>query len=117
MEVETIADCLNVIDDALVEGVNTIGILESIHRFLVEREHSWCIEERIALRNVLKRINDIIDNYNNTAKDVRSEYIELRRLILVWIIDVIQSLNLTINDNFISKKLGSMKDFYQWICF
>ena len=37
MEVETIADCLNIFDDALIEGVNTIGNLESIHKYLVER--------------------------------------------------------------------------------
>ena len=38
MQAETTADCLNIIDDALIEGVNTIGILESIHKNLVEKE-------------------------------------------------------------------------------
>ena len=57
MEVETVADCLNIFDDAIVEGVITITILENIHKYLVEREHSWYIEEKIALTNVLRRIN------------------------------------------------------------
>ena len=45
MEVETIAGCLNIIDDGLVEGVNTIAILESIQKYLVEREESEFIED------------------------------------------------------------------------
>ena len=47
MEVETIAGCLNIIDDGLVEGVNTIAILESIQKYLVEREESEFIEDML----------------------------------------------------------------------
>ena len=98
MEVETIADCLNIIVDALVQGVNTIKFLESIHKYLVEKEHRWYIEERIALRNVLKRINYLVGNYKNVAKDVRNECEELRRLTIVWIKDC--KTKLEINNQF-----------------
>ena len=83
MEVKSVSDCLNIIDDNIVEDVNTISNLESIPKYLLEREHSYYIEDRVALSNVLRRINSITDNYNDFAENVRSEYVELKRLILV----------------------------------
>ena len=85
MEVKSVGDCSNIIDDAIVEDVNTISNLENIHKYLLEREHSYYIEERVALSNVLRRTNSIKDNYNDFAENVRSEYVELRRLLLVWL--------------------------------
>ena len=85
MEVKSVSDCLKIIVDAIVEDVNTFSNIESIHKYLLEREHSYYIEERVDLSNIFRQINSIIYNYNDFAENVRSEYVELRRLILVWL--------------------------------
>ena len=85
MEMKPVNDCLNIIDDAIIEDVNTFSNLESIHKYLLEIEHSYYIEERVALSNVLGRIKSIIDNYNDFAENVGSKYVPLRRLKLVWL--------------------------------
>ena len=76
---------MNIIDDAIVDDGKTNSNLESIHKHLLERDHSYYIEETVAPSNVLRRINSIIDNYKDFAENLRSEYVELRNLILVWL--------------------------------
>ena len=91
MEVKSIKDCLNIIGDVIVEIIgnyNGISNLENIQKYLLEKEQIDFIEDRIALSNVLSQINSIIKNhYQFTEKDIKSEYIQMRKLILVWLIE------------------------------
>ena len=91
MEVKSISDCLNIIDDAIVENIGKyIGILslENIHKHLLVIERSDFIENRIDLSNILSQINCIIENrYQFAEKDIKCEYIQLRKVILVWLLE------------------------------
>ena len=91
MEIKTISDCLSVIDFAIVENVRLLGIekLEEIHNYLLEFGKNNYIEDRIALLKVLKHINCIIDNFSSYEdnESIYNEYVELRKLIVEWIIE------------------------------
>ena len=63
MKVRSVSDCLNLIDDSLVENIIGISILENIHKNLLELEQSDFIEAWVALSNVLRQINSLIENY------------------------------------------------------
>ena len=82
---------MSIIDDAIVENIgNYIGIwgLENVHKYLLEKGQIDFIENRVALSNVLSQINSIIENFSKFAEvDIKSEYIQLRKLILVWLIE------------------------------
>ena len=91
MEIKTVSDCLSGIDFAIVENVGLLGIekLEDIHNYLLEFGKNNYIEDRIALLKVLKHINCIIDNYSSYEdnESIYNEYVELRKLIVEWIIE------------------------------
>ena len=91
METKTISDCLSSIDFAIVENVSLLSIkkLEYIHNRFLEFRGTEYIEKRIALLNILKQINCIIDNYSSYEGDENfyNEYVELRKLIIDWVID------------------------------
>ena len=88
MEVKSVSDCLNTIYDAIVETIgNYIGIsnLENIHKYLIEKRQSTFIEDRVALSNMFSQTNSIIENYYQfDEEDIKNEYIQMRKLILVW---------------------------------
>ena len=88
MELKSICDCLNIIDDAIVENnVKYIGIsnLENFHKYLLEIGQSDFIEV-VALSNVLRRINFIIENHHQfVEEDIRSEHIQFTKLVLDWV--------------------------------
>ena len=90
MKMKSVRDCLNFIDIASVEkDRRCIGILnlENVHKYLFEKRRTDFIEDRIALSNVLGQINSIIENYYQfPEKDIKNEYIQLKKLILVWLI-------------------------------
>ena len=91
MELKSVSDCLIIIDDAIVENIGKyIGIsnLENIHKYLLEIGQSDFIEDRVALSNRLSQINSIIENhYQFVEEDIKSGYVKLRKLILVWLIE------------------------------
>ena len=91
MEIKTISDCFSGIDFAIVENVRLLGIerLEDIHNHLLEFGKNNYIEDRIALLKVLKHINCIIDNYSSYEdnESIYNEYVELRKLIVEWVIE------------------------------
>ena len=75
-------------DDTLVEGVNAIGILKSVHKYLVERKVCEFIEDRVALSKVLSQINSMMENYYRfPEEDIKNVYVQLGKLILVWLIE------------------------------
>ena len=87
MEVNSVSDCLNIIDIAIVED-NDIKRLEDVRQYLLERGMTDCNDERDALWCVFKQITLIIDNfYKPSGKDQKMRYIELRKLLLIWIIE------------------------------
>ena len=91
MEVKSVSDCLNIFDYALVENSGKyFGILclENIYKYLLENGQSDFIEYRVALSNVLSQVNSIKKNkYRFAEEDIKSEYIQLRKLFLVWLIE------------------------------
>ena len=80
MEMKSVSDCLNIIDDAIVENIGNyfgISILENIHKDLLEIGQSDFIEDRVALSNVLSLINSIIENhYQFVEEDVKNKYMQ-----------------------------------------
>ena len=55
---------------------------------MLKNGQSDFIEDRIALSNVLSQVNSIIENhYRFAEEDIKSEYNQLRKLILVWLIE------------------------------
>ena len=88
MEVKSVSDCLNIIDFAIVE--NNIGSsdLEGIHKYLLEKRESDFIEDRVALSKVLSQIISMVENYYQLPEeDIKNEYVQLRKLLLVWLIE------------------------------
>ena len=82
---------MNNIDVAIVENIGKyIGIsnLEYIHKYLLEIRQNDFIKDRFALSNVLSQMISIIENHYQFADvDTKSEYVQLRELILVWLIE------------------------------
>ena len=71
MEVNSNGDCLNFIDDAFVEIIwkdNGNSNLGTIHEYLLEMGQSDFLADRVALSNMLRRINTIIENHNQSKK-------------------------------------------------
>ena len=65
MEVKSVSDCLNIIDDAIIRNIGkyiSISTLVIVHKYLLEKGQSDFIEDRVALSNVLGQINAIIEN-------------------------------------------------------
>ena len=88
MEMKSISDCLNIIGDVIVENIGGISNLEIVHKYLLEKGQSEFIEDRVALSNVLSQINCIIEEYYKFGEeDIKNEYIQLRKLILFWLIE------------------------------
>ena len=55
---------------------------------MLEKGESDFIEGRLALSNVLRQMNSIIENrYQYADVDIKSEYVQLRKLLLVWLIE------------------------------
>ena len=79
MEVKSVGDCLNNIDDAIAENIGKIignSNLEKIHKYLIEKGQSDFFEDRVALSNVFSQINSFIENHYQIAEeDIKSEYI------------------------------------------
>ena len=53
---------------------------------MLEKGQSNFIEDRVPLSNVFSQINSIIENYYQfDEEDIESEYIQLRKPLLVWL--------------------------------
>ena len=80
-EINTLTDCLNLIDTSIVQITYLINIdqLEEIHNFLINLFEMKFIENTIVISNVLKYINYMIDEYQSL--DIE-EYETLRKVII-----------------------------------
>ena len=88
MEVKSVSDCLNIIDIAIVRDID-MKRLEDVRQFFLDWGVAGCDDERDALWCVLKQINLIIDYlYKPFGEDQKMRYIELRKLVLLWVIEI-----------------------------
>ena len=88
MEVKSVNVCLNIIDFVIVEYIFGSSDLEDIHKYLLEKGQSDFIEDRVALSKVLSQTISLIENYYQfPEEDIRNEYVQLRKSILVWLIE------------------------------
>ena len=80
-KINSMTDCLNLIDTARVKTKFFINIeqLEEVHNFLLNLTEMKFIENMIVILNVLKYINHMIDEYE-TLND--ENYRALRKLII-----------------------------------
>ena len=62
MELKSVSDCFNIIDFAIVENIIVNSDLEDNHKYLLEKEESEFIEDRVALPQVLSQIMSMIEN-------------------------------------------------------
>ena len=88
---KSVSDCLNIIDDAINENIGKkfgISGLGYIPKYLIENGQIDFIEYRVALSVVLSHKNSKLENYYKfVEEDKESEYVQLRKLILVWLIE------------------------------
>ena len=86
-KINSVTDCLNLIDTSIVKTPYFINIeqLEEIHNFLINMSEKKFIENMIVISNVLKYINYMIDEYESL--DVE-EYKALRKLIIDIMIEI-----------------------------
>ena len=80
-KINSVTDCLNLIDTAIVKTKFFINIeqLEEVHNFLMNLAEMKFIENMIVISNVLKYINYMIDEYESLDDE---KYRALRKLII-----------------------------------
>ena len=85
--INTVTDCLNIIDISIVQTTYFISIekLEEIHNFLRNMSEMKFIKNMVVISTVLKYINSMIDEYQ--ALNVE-KYRELRKLIIDIMIEI-----------------------------
>ena len=86
-KINSMTDCLNLIDTSIVKTKYFVNIeqLEEIHNFLVNMSEMKFIENMIVILNVLKKINYMIDEYKSLGD---KEYRALRKLIIDVMIEI-----------------------------
>ena len=86
-EVNSITDCLNLVDTSIVETKYFVSIeqLEEIHNFLFNMSEMKFIENMIVISKVLKYINYMIDEYKSLNAE---EYRALRKMIIDIMIEI-----------------------------
>ena len=86
-KINSITDCLNLIDTSIVKTQYFVNIeqLEEMHNFLINMSEMKSIENMIVISNVLKYINYMIDEYESL--DIEN-YRALRKLIIDIMIEI-----------------------------
>ena len=89
MEVKSISDCLNFIDNLILCGTEKhigIGNLEDVRDYMIGRYDGECIGEMVCMLAVLSQIKLIIDRfYLDKESDIEQLYRDLRKRILAWL--------------------------------
>ena len=89
MEVKSISDCLNFIDNSILCGTEKhigIGNLEDVRDYMIGMYDGKYIEEMVSMQAVLCQINLIIDRfYLDKESDIKQLYRDLRKRILAWL--------------------------------
>ena len=86
-KINSVTDCLNLIEKSMVHGKYFVNIeqLEEIHSFLINMTEMKYIENMIVILNVLKYINYMIDEYESLGEE---NYKALRKLIVDIMIEI-----------------------------
>ena len=86
-KINSISDCLNLIDTAIVETKFFVNIeqLQEVHNFLMNLTEMKFIENMIVISKVLKYINYMIDEYKSLNAE---EYRALRKMIIDIMIEI-----------------------------
>ena len=86
-KINSLTDCLNLIDTAVVKTKYFVNIeqLEEKHNFLINMSELKFIENMIVILNVLKYINYMIDEYESLDD---GKYRALRKLIIDIMMDI-----------------------------
>ena len=86
-KINSMTDCLNLIDTAIVKTKFFINIeqLEEVHNFLINMSEMKFIENMIIILQVLKYINYMIDEYESLDDE---KYRALRKLIIDIMIEI-----------------------------
>ena len=89
MEVKSISDCLNIIDNLILCGTEKLigmGNLEDVRDYMIGTYDGKYIEEMVSMLAVLSQINLIIDSfYLDKESDIKQLYRDLRKHILAWL--------------------------------
>ena len=112
MEVKSITDCLNRVDNMIFEKslkCHVNGDLEDIRKHIewqqadVFARGEYVEERKVAVLSVLSQLNHIIERFysNDTEEDLDEQYTKLRQKILEWHEEVNTKRELTIRNNFI----------------
>ena len=89
MELKSISDCLNFIDNWIICGTEEhigIGNLEDVRDYMIGMYDGKYIEKMVSMLAVLSQINLIIDRfYLDKESDNKQLYRDLRKRILAWL--------------------------------
>ena len=89
MQVNSISDCLNFIDNLILCGTEKhIGVknLEDVRDYMIGIYDGKYIEEMVSMLAVLSQINLIIDRFFlDKESDIKQLYRDLRKRILAWL--------------------------------
>ena len=88
MEVKSISDYLNFIDNLILCGTEKhigIGNLEDVRDYMIGMYYGKYIEEMVSMLESLSQINLIIDRfYLDKESDIKQPYRDLRKRIIAW---------------------------------
>ena len=89
MQITSISDCLNFIDNLIIWGTQKhggIGNLEDERNCMIDMFNGKYIAETVSMLAVLSQINLIIDKfYLDKESDIKQLYRDLRKRILAWL--------------------------------
>ena len=87
--------------------------MEDIQNHLLKSRQTGYIENNFALIIILKQINCIIDNFSSYEDDESfyNEYVELRRLIIDWVVECDKKAEVDDQEICISMKI----ELYKWL--
>ena len=89
MEMKSVSECLNFIDDMILCSVEKsfgIGNLEDIRDYMTGMYNEIYIEEMVDKSAILSQINLIIEKfYLDNESDIKKQYSNLMKHILAWL--------------------------------
>ena len=89
MEMKTVADCLDVIDNMILHNIekkDSMGSLESMRDYFLDDYNKRSDKELVAIMSIVAQINLIINRfYLPVDFSITDYYYDLRRRTLAWL--------------------------------
>ena len=89
MEIKSVSECLNFIDDMILCSVEKnvgVGISEDLRDFMIDMYNEKYIEELVTMLAILSQIDFIIKKiYLDNESDIKKQYCCWRKRILTWL--------------------------------